>query len=109
MITGPGLTNILTAIGQARADSVPILVVSEVNILASLGKGMGHLHELPDQQAMSQSIARASERVEGPDDLAPALDRAYAVFQSGRPGPTHIEIPALLHKCADGIHCMNPA
>lgn len=93
VITGPGLANTLTAMGQARADSVPMLVVSGVNALNSLGKGLGHLHELPDQQAMAQTVALLSERVESSDDLAPALNRVFAPFQSGRPGPTHIEIP----------------
>lgn len=93
VITGPGLANTLTAMGQARADSVPMLVVSGMNMLDSVGKGLGHLHELPDQQAMAQTVALLSERIENATDLAPALDRAFAPFRSGRPGPTHIEIP----------------
>lgn len=93
VITGPGLTNTLTAMGQARADSVPMFVVSGVNALSSLGKGLGHLHELPDQRAMAQTVALSSERVEDSTDLAPAMDRAFRPFQSGRPGPTHIEVP----------------
>ena len=93
VITGPGLTNTLTAMGQARADSVPMLVVSGVNTLDSLGKGFGHLHELPDQRAMTATVALTSERIGHGDDLLPTLDRAFAPFQSGRPGPTHIEIP----------------
>ncbi|WP_120499756.1 5-guanidino-2-oxopentanoate decarboxylase [Roseovarius sp. EL26] len=93
VITGPGLANTLTAMGQARADSVPMLVVSGVNTLSSLGKGLGHLHELPDQRAMAQTVALLSERVEAAEELTPALDRAYAPFSTGRPGPTHIEIP----------------
>ncbi|WP_299849833.1 5-guanidino-2-oxopentanoate decarboxylase [uncultured Roseovarius sp.] len=93
VITGPGLANTLTAMGQARADSVPMLVVSGVNALDSLGLGLGHLHELPDQRAMARTVALISERVEDDADLTPALDRAFAPFRSGRPGPTHIEIP----------------
>ncbi|WP_339637646.1 5-guanidino-2-oxopentanoate decarboxylase [uncultured Sulfitobacter sp.] len=93
VITGPGLTNTLTAMGQARADSIPMLVVSGVNTLLSLGKGRGHLHELPDQRAMARTVALISERVETADELAPMLDRVFAPFQSGRPGPTHLEIP----------------
>ena len=46
VITGPGLTNALTAMGQARADSVPMLVISGVNATNTLGKGFGHLHEI---------------------------------------------------------------
>ncbi|SEW12296.1 acetolactate synthase-1/2/3 large subunit [Aliiroseovarius sediminilitoris] len=93
VITGPGLTNTLTAMGQARADSVPMLVVSGVNALPGLGKGLGHLHELPDQQALARTVALVSERVETPGALADAVDKAFAAFQTARPGPAHIEIP----------------
>ncbi|MCU0803227.1 MAG: thiamine pyrophosphate-binding protein, partial [Rhodobacteraceae bacterium] len=41
VITGPGLLNALTAMGQARADSVPMLVISGVNRRDSLGLGHG--------------------------------------------------------------------
>ncbi|KKL76277.1 hypothetical protein LCGC14_2046480, partial [marine sediment metagenome] len=93
VITGPGLTNTLTAMGQARADSVPMLVISGVNTLPSLGQGRGHLHELPDQRAMARTVALVSERVESGDELAPMLARVFEPFNSGRPGPTHLEIP----------------
>lgn len=93
VITGPGLTNTLTAMAQARADSVPMLVVSGVNTVASLGKGLGHLHELPDQRAMMRTVALSSERIEKAQDLLPALTQAFKPFSNGRPGPTHIEVP----------------
>ncbi|KIC35110.1 5-guanidino-2-oxopentanoate decarboxylase [Leisingera sp. ANG-M7] len=93
VITGPGLTNTLTPIAQARADSVPMLVVSGVNSSATLGRGYGHLHELPDQHALAKTVALASEHVARPDQLEAALDRAFAPFAAGRPGPTHIQIP----------------
>lgn len=93
VITGPGITNILTPMAQARADSVPMLVLSGVNTLSSLGKGEGHLHELPDQQAVAGAVAKLSVRVENQSDLASAIDRAFAGSTIGRPGPTHIEIP----------------
>ena len=57
VITGPGLTNTLTPMAQARADSVPMLVVSGVNRRDTLGRGMGHLHELPDQRGMTALVA----------------------------------------------------
>ncbi|MBX3568721.1 MAG: 5-guanidino-2-oxopentanoate decarboxylase [Rhizobiaceae bacterium] len=93
VITGPGLTNTITAMAQARADSVPMLVVSGVNQLPTLGKGLGHLHELPDQRGMMATVALASTRIEDPAQLQPAVDRAFALFASARPGPVHIEIP----------------
>ena len=93
VITGPGLTNMLTPMAQARADSVPMLVVSGVNTRASLGQGMGHLHELPDQHALASALALVSEHLEAPEALEQALNRVFEPFSSGRPGPTHIQIP----------------
>lgn len=93
VITGPGLTNTLTPMAQARADSVPMLVVSGVNVLSSLGKGLGHLHELPNQSALAATVALDSTRVTTADSLAGVVDRAFARMAEGRPGPTHIEVP----------------
>ena len=47
LISGPGLTNALTPMMQALADSVPMLVISAVAARQDLGMGEGHLHELP--------------------------------------------------------------
>ncbi|KAB7614268.1 5-guanidino-2-oxopentanoate decarboxylase [Amylibacter sp. SFDW26] len=93
VITGPGLTNILTPMGQARADSVPMLVVSSVNATYNLGLGLGHLHELPDQLKMAQTVALSSEQVTKAAELVPAVDNAYRILNTERGGPVHIEIP----------------
>ena len=92
VITGPGITNTLTAMAQAKADSVPMLVISGVNRRASLGLGLGLLHELPDQAAMVRALCH-TERLDDPAQLGPVLDRAFAAMQGARPGPAHIEIP----------------
>ncbi len=93
VITGPGLTNTITAMAQARADSVPMLVISGVNKRASLGKGLGFLHELPDQRGMMEKVALLSERIEDPAELPGVLARAFSLLESGRAGPVHVEIP----------------
>ena len=93
VITGPGLTNALTAMAQARADSSPLLVISSVNQRASLGKGLGYLHELPDQLGLAAKVALLARRIETPEELQPALAEAFALFATARPGPVHIEIP----------------
>ena len=104
VITGPGLTNTITAMGQARADSVPMLVISGVNAMPTLGKGLGFLHELPDQRGMMEKVALFSQRVTEASELPGALAQAFALFSSSRPGPVHIEIPTdVMVKPADGI------
>ena len=41
-----------------------MLVISGVNQTATLGKGFGYLHELPDQRGMMEKVALFSERVD---------------------------------------------
>lgn len=104
VITGPGLTNTITAMAQARADSVPMLVISGVNARATLGKGLGYLHELPDQLGMMQKVALSSRRVTEAAELPGAIAEAFEIFATARPGPVHIEIPLdVMPLPADGL------
>lgn len=93
VITGPGVTNAATAIGQAHADSIPMLVISSVNHSASLGKGWGCLHETQDQRAMTAPITAFSAVATSAEDLPQLIARAFAVFDSERPRPVHISVP----------------
>jgi len=93
IITGPGMTNIATAMGQAYGDSIPMLVISSVNDVDSLGKGEGHLHEMPNQQKLIEGVAAFSASIRKADEIPTVLARAFAVFNSARPRPVHIEIP----------------
>lgn len=104
VITGPGLTNTITAMAQARADSVPMLVISGVNATPTLGKGLGYLHELPDQLGMMAKVALLSRRVTEAAELPGAIAEAFEIFATRRPGPVHIEIPLdVMGKLADGL------
>ena len=93
IITGPGMTNILTAMGQAYADSIPMLVISSVNERSRLGLGKGYLHELPSQRAMVAGVSAFSHTLMSVEELPAVLARAFAVFDSQRPRPVHIELP----------------
>ncbi len=93
IITGPGMTNIATALGQAFSDSVPILVISSVNSSHELALGEGRLHELPSQRDLIEGVTVFSHTVMRVDELTSVLARAFAVFDSARPGPVHIELP----------------
>ena len=93
IITGPGMTNIVTAMGQAYADSIPMLVISSVNQRSALGSGEGWLHEMPNQSALVAGVAAFSRTIRDPAELEPVLDDAFAVFGGARPRPVHIEIP----------------
>jgi acetolactate synthase-1/2/3 large subunit len=93
IVTGPGMTNILTAMGQAYADSQPMLVISAVNPMAHLGMGDGRLHELPSQRGLVAGVSAFSHTLLKPEQLPEVLARAFALFSAARPRPVHIEIP----------------
>lgn len=97
-ITGPGMTNIATPMGQAYADSIPMLVISSVNKTNTLGLGRGHLHELKNQRELISGVSAFSHTLLSENELPDVLARAFAVFSSSRPRPVHIEIPIDLMK-----------
>jgi acetolactate synthase-1/2/3 large subunit len=93
IVTGPGMTNITTAMGQAYADSVPMLVISTVNARDELAMGRGRLHELPSQRNLVAGVSAFSHTLLHPDQLPEVIARAFTLFNSQRPRPVHIEIP----------------
>jgi len=104
IITGPGMTNILTAMGQAYADSVPMLVISTTSRREHQRLGHGYLHEMPDQRAVVSGVCAFSHTLQRPQELPEVLARAFALFSCARPRPVHIEIPLdVLEMAADGL------
>jgi len=93
LITGPGVTNAATPLGQAYADSIPLLLISSVNDSWTLGKGWGCLHEITDQRAVTAPLTAFSALVGSPDDIPELIGQAFTVFASRRPRPVHISIP----------------
>lgn len=92
-ITGPGMTNIATAMGQAYADSIPMLVISGVNQRDTLGMGRGQLHEMKHQRETLAGVTGFSHTLLCAEDLPEVLARAFSCLRSGRPRPVHLEVP----------------
>ncbi|MCB1379101.1 MAG: 5-guanidino-2-oxopentanoate decarboxylase [Alphaproteobacteria bacterium] len=101
-ITGPGLTNILTPLGQAWSDSSNVLVISTALDIADSGQGRGRLHEMIDQRGAAASVTAIHMRAYTPRDLRDAVAKAFAHFSSRRPRPAYIEIPLDLLKQSAG-------
>ncbi len=93
LITGPGVTNASTPMGQAYADSIPVLVVSSANATRTLGKGWGCLHEIPSQEAVTRPLTALSATALSPEDVPELVGQAFSIFASSRPRPVHISVP----------------
>src|SRR6202050_4141145 len=83
-ISGPGVSNIATALGQAYGDSIPLLVIASQNRRGEAGSGRGFLHELPDQRALGAAVTAASFAIAEPGELPAALEQAFSRFASAR-------------------------
>jgi len=90
VISGPGLTNVMTPMGQAYSDSIPMLVISSV---LPTGDMPGRLHEMRDQVAAAGAVCDWSEPAVDPKRAFELLDRAFDEFESVRSRPKHIAIP----------------
>jgi 5-guanidino-2-oxopentanoate decarboxylase len=93
VISGPGVTNALTAVAQAYSDSVPLIVVASAPVRASLGKGWGVLHELPDQLALGAGVAGLGRTAASAEDVRDHLRAIFASLHCGRPRPAYLQIP----------------
>jgi 5-guanidino-2-oxopentanoate decarboxylase len=92
-ISGPGVTNILTPMGQAWSDSSNILVISTALDVASSAQGRGRLHEMISQVEAAKSVTQFAARAYTARDVQDALAASFARFASARPRPSYLEVP----------------
>ncbi|HWP35613.1 MAG TPA: thiamine pyrophosphate-binding protein, partial [Thermodesulfobacteriota bacterium] len=91
--TGPGVSNILTALAEAYASSVPVLLLASQIESVAIGRGHGALHEYPDQLALLRAVSGFAARADRPETIAPTILDAVRRLRLGRPRPACIEIP----------------
>ncbi|MEX2425523.1 MAG: thiamine pyrophosphate-binding protein, partial [Thermomicrobiaceae bacterium] len=93
IITGPGITNVSTPVGEAYTDSVPVMVLSSNVERAWAGKELGHLHDLADQLGVMAAVTKWNERALDVPAIPQLINTAFQKMTFGRPRPTHVEIP----------------
>ena len=93
VISGPGVTNASTALGQCYADSLPMLLISAEPPSQSIGKGWGLLHEISEQKRVTEPLCAFSASATSASDIPQLIARAFTIFASQRPRPVHISIP----------------
>ncbi|MBR1218262.1 hypothetical protein JQ557_09705 [Bradyrhizobium sp. U87765 SZCCT0131] len=93
VVPGPGVLNASAAMLTAFGCNEPVLCLTGQVPTQFLGKGRGHLHEMPDQLATLRSILKWAERVEHPGAAPATIARAFQEMTSGRRGPVSVEMP----------------
>jgi len=93
VVPGPGVLNAGAALLTAFGCNEPVLCLTGQVPKAFLGKGRGHLHEMPDQLATLRTFVKWADRIEYPGQAPLAVSRAFCEMLSGRKGPASLEMP----------------
>ena len=93
VVPGPGVLNTAAALCSAYATNAPLFCLTGQIPSEGLGRGLGYLHELPDQLKILRSLTRWSGRVMAPEDAPAAVNEAFRHMLGGRPGPVSLEMP----------------
>jgi 5-guanidino-2-oxopentanoate decarboxylase len=101
-ITGPGLTNIMTPLGQAWSDSSPVLCISSALDIAGSAQGRGRLNDMQNQFGAAATITNLAVRAYTPQDVRDGVARAFSAFACTRPRPAYLELPLDLLKVPAG-------
>ena len=93
VVPGPGVLNSTAALCSAYATNSPVLCVTGQIPSVGIGRGIGYLHELPDQLGTLRSLTRWAERVMSPTAAPAIVNEAFARMLGGRGGPVSLEMP----------------
>ena len=88
--SGPGATNLVTAVQNAMMDSIPTLFITG-NVARNL-IGKDGFQEA-DATGIFMPTVKHNYLVTNASDLAPTFAEAIHIATTGRPGPVHIDIP----------------
>ncbi len=88
--SGPGMTNVITALADAYMDSVPLVCFSGQVPTALIGNDA---FQEADNVGLSRPCTKYNFLVKDVNDLAQTIKEAFYLATTGRPGPVLVDIP----------------
>jgi acetolactate synthase-1/2/3 large subunit len=88
--SGPGMTNVVTALADAYMDSVPVVCITGQVPTALIGNDA---FQEADNIGLSRPCTKYNFLVKDVSDLASTLKEAFYIASTGRPGPVLVDIP----------------
>ena len=93
VVPGPGMLNAMAALSTAYACSSPVLAIVGQIPSATIGRGLGILHEVNDQSHTLGTVTKWTGIALTPQDVPGLVHAAFRELRSGKPAPVGIEIP----------------
>lgn len=88
--SGPGATNLITAIADARLDSVPLIAITGQVPLPMIGTDA---FQEVDMHGLTIPVTKHTFLVRSAVDIAETIHEAFYIAASGRPGPVVVDVP----------------
>jgi acetolactate synthase-1/2/3 large subunit len=92
VVPGPGVLNAAAALCTAMGNCAPVVCLTGQIPSSFVGRGRGHLHELPDQIATLRTFIKDAVRVDSAAAASPLVNQAFRDAAGGRPGPVAVEM-----------------
>ncbi|MDR2431703.1 MAG: biosynthetic-type acetolactate synthase large subunit [Candidatus Margulisbacteria bacterium] len=89
--SGPGATNLVTAIATAYMDSVPLVAITGQVSVGQIGKDA---FQEADMTGITMPITKHNYLVRRAEDIAPTIKEAFYLAGAGRPGPVLVDMPS---------------
>lgn len=109
VVPGPGVLNTTAALCSAYATNAPVMCLTGQIPSAGIGKGIGYLHELPDQLATMRTLTKWADRAMSPSSAPALVNEAFSQMQSGRPRPVSLEMPMDIMAAREDVPLLPPA
>jgi len=107
-VPGPGVTNALTGIGEAYADSSPVLLLATDLATDTVTRDREDFHQLRGVENVLGSVTQWGTRPGRAEELGRAVHEAFARFGQGRPRPCYLDLPVdLLNAKIDASYVDN--
>ncbi|SVD13511.1 uncharacterized protein METZ01_LOCUS366365, partial [marine metagenome] len=91
VVPGPGFLNTTAALSTAYATNAKVLCLTGQIPSAYIGRGIGMLHEIPDQLGVLRSLTKWADRISAPPSAPDLVAEAFRQLNSGRPRPVGLE------------------
>jgi acetolactate synthase-1/2/3 large subunit len=92
VVPGPGVLNAGAALTTAYACNAPVLCLTGQVPSTGIGKGIGFLHDVPDQLGAVQRMTKWAARIDHPAHAPSTVREAFRQLTTGRPGPVSLEM-----------------
>ena len=93
VVPGPGLLNALAGVATAYANSSRVLCIAGQIPSMAIGRGLGMLHEIPEQSRILGALTKWSACALTPAEIPGLVHEAMRQLRSGRPRPVGLEVP----------------